>query len=213
MRTLTFSLTTLFCGYFFITRSQNDNHLAFTKNESTDANKGGSLNKDKTTGIYAPAKVNYDDYAALVAEVKTYRAKRLVSLDDFLAMSKDENTVILDTRSLKMFVQKHVKNALNLSFPDFTQDALSNIIPEKNTRILIYCNNNFEDDKVNFPTKMVLPKDLSISSGPKKELTLALNIPTYINLYGYGYKNVYELDEFVNVSDPRIEFGGTSVRR
>jgi hypothetical protein len=41
---------------------------------------------------------------------------------------------------------------------------------------------------------------------------LALNIPTYINLYGYGYKNVYELDELVNVNDKRIEFEGTAVK-
>ena len=39
---------------------------------------------------------------------------------------------------------------------------------------------------------------------------MALNIPTYINLYGYGYKNVYELDELVNVGDPRIKFEGTT---
>jgi hypothetical protein len=38
---------------------------------------------------------------------------------------------------------------------------------------------------------------------------LALNIPTYINLYGYGYRNVYELNELINVSDPSIKFEGT----
>lgn len=34
---------------------------------------------------------------------------------------------------------------------------------------------------------------------------------TYINLYGYGYRNVYELDELVNVKDPRIVFEGSVV--
>ena len=42
---------------------------------------------------------------------------------------------------------------------------------------------------------------------------MALNVPTYINLYGYGYQNVYELDELVNVSDQRIEFEGTVINR
>jgi hypothetical protein len=32
---------------------------------------------------------------------------------------------------------------------------------------------------------------------------MALNIHTYINLYGYGYKNVYELSELVGVYDGR----------
>jgi hypothetical protein len=40
---------------------------------------------------------------------------------------------------------------------------------------------------------------------------MALNIPTYVNLYGYGYRNVYELHELVNVNDPRITFEGTIV--
>ena len=35
------------------------------------------------------------------------------------------------------------------------------------------------------------------------------NIPTYINLYGYGYRNIYELDELVEMNDPRLEFEGT----
>jgi hypothetical protein len=41
---------------------------------------------------------------------------------------------------------------------------------------------------------------------------MALNVPTYINLYGYGYHNVYELDELVNVKDPRVKFEGTEVK-
>ncbi len=46
-----------------------------------------------------------------------------------------------------------------------------------------------------------------------KPLTLALNIPTYINLYGYGYKNVYELSELVNTYNDTIEFEGTAVKQ
>jgi hypothetical protein len=43
----------------------------------------------------------------------------------------------------------------------------------------------------------------------EKPLMMALNIPTYVNLYGYGYHNVYELNELVNVNDPRIAFEGS----
>lgn len=46
----------------------------------------------------------------------------------------------------------------------------------------------------------------------QKPIMLALNIPTYINLYGYGYRNIYELDELVNVNDSRISFEGTEVK-
>ena len=44
-----------------------------------------------------------------------------------------------------------------------------------------------------------------------KPTMMALNVPTYINLYGYGYRNVYELDELVDVNDPRITFEGSIV--
>jgi hypothetical protein len=46
---------------------------------------------------------------------------------------------------------------------------------------------------------------------PETAITLALNIPTYINLFGYGYKNVYELSELISIYDSRIEFEGTEV--
>ena len=46
-----------------------------------------------------------------------------------------------------------------------------------------------------------------------KPLTLALNIPTFINLYGYGYRNIFELGELVNTNDPRIQFEGTAVEK
>lgn len=54
---------------------------------------------------------------------------------------------------------------------------LAELIGAKNRRILIYCNNNFSEK--------VAPVVL-------KSAPLALNVPTFINLYGYGYENIYE---------------------
>ncbi|MES2762334.1 MAG: rhodanese-like domain-containing protein [Bacteroidota bacterium] len=44
-----------------------------------------------------------------------------------------------------------------------------------------------------------------------KPITLALNIPTYINLYGYGYRHIYELSELVNTNSGILEFEGTAI--
>lgn len=44
-------------------------------------------------------------------------------------------------------------------------------------------------------------------------LMMALNVHTFINLYGYGYHNVYELDELLNMDDPRVTFEGTAVQK
>jgi rhodanese-related sulfurtransferase len=171
---------------------------------------------------YPKAKVSFDDYKELVAKVETYRASRLIDLNDFLKMSKEPGVIILDTRSAFRFERIHVKDAKQLSFTDFTQENLSKVIPSFETRILIYCNNNFDGNQKDFATKVALPRPSSGSSessvtsqlaSQAKPIMLALNIPTYINLYGYGYHNVYELNEFVNVDDPRISFEGSIVER
>lgn len=163
---------------------------------------------------YEKALVDYDDFKNLVSEVEKQRAERLVSLDDFLKMSKEDNVIILDSRSDSRYNRKHIKGALHLDFTDFTQENLLKLIPDQNTTILIYCNNNFSEDPVDFATKKSGPSgDMGNQTSPdKKPIMLALNIPTYLNLYGYGYKNVYELNELVNVNDKRIEFEGTAVK-
>ncbi len=154
------------------------------------------------------AKVDYDAFAQLVKDVKEHRKKRLVSLDAFLKLSNENGVVILDTRSDEMYNRKHIKGALHLNFADFTQANLAKVIPSFDTRVLIYCNNNFDGDQQSFATKAVVPAAALKKSKP---ITLALNIPTYINLYGYGYRNVYELSELVKISDPRLRFEGTEV--
>lgn len=156
------------------------------------------------------AKVDYDAFEKLTAEVKEHRKTRLVDLAEFFRLAKESNTIILDARSDSMYQSKHVKGAIHLNFSDFTQKNLARIIPSTNTRILIYCNNNFDGDQKNFATKAAEPP-ISKINAPTRQLTLALNIPTYINLYGYGYKNVYELSELVNVFDQRVEFEGKDV--
>jgi len=107
-----------------------------------------------------------------------------------------------------MYDKKHVKGAVHLNFSDFAQDNLKKIIPDFNTTVLIYCNNNFRDDSIHFLSKTVLPR--SVDNNPK-EVSLALNIPTYINLYGYGYKNVYELSEYISTLNKNIKFEGSAV--
>ena len=105
---------------------------------------------------YPSAKVSYSDFKTLVETVEEHRSERLVDLDEFLEMSKDPDTVVLDTRSAERFERIHVAGAKHLNFSDFNQRSLAELIPDPNTRILIYCNNNFEGNPVDFTTKMVL---------------------------------------------------------
>jgi rhodanese-related sulfurtransferase len=164
---------------------------------------------------YPKAKVSFDDFKGLVAEVETHRASRLIDLNTFIKMSKEPGVIILDSRSTFRFERIHVKGAKHLAFTDFTQDNLQKVIPTFETTILIYCNNNFDGNQVDFASKVAVPRAkpgnavATQFAAQAKPIMMALNIPTYINLYGYGYRNVYELHELVNVNDPRIALEGS----
>lgn len=166
---------------------------------------------------YPQAKVSFADFKELVTEVESHRGRHLIDLDTFLEMSKETGVIILDSRSAFRFDRIHVKGARHLAFTDFTQANLAEVIPSPETRILIYCNNNFDGNQTDFATKAFVPSlqlhgaaatQIAVQEKPRM---MALNIPTYINLFGYGYRNVYELDELVKVTDPRIEFEGSVV--
>ncbi len=140
--------------------------------------------------------IQYTGFVKLTRELEPVRSKNRVSEADFLKMAAEPGTVILDARSTDKFERIHVKGALHLAFTDFTEDALKKVIPDKTTRILIYCNNNFDKEPIGFASKTA---------------TVALNIQTFINLHAYGYKNVYELGPFLDVKTTKIPFEGNSV--
>ena len=88
--------------------------------------------------------------------------------------------------------------AINLPFPDIAVESIARAIPDRNTRVLIYCNNNFRNAEEAFPTK--LP-------------AASLNLSTFIALYTYGYRNVYELGPLVDIEKSALPFEGTAARR
>ncbi len=155
-------------------------------------------------------KIDFDSYLELAKKVQKIRRTHLLTIDEFQKFSEEKNTIILDTRSKEMFDRKHIKGAIHLNFSDFTQENLSTLIQNNTTRILIYCNNNFENDEINFASKAYVPPTVKST---KKPITLALNIPTFINLIGYGYENVYELNDLIDVYSNKIEFEGTEVSK
>ena len=89
-------------------------------------------------------------------EAAEARESRRLSEADFIRMSRERGTIVLDARSREKFDELHVKGAVHLSFPDIAIDSLQQTIPDKATRILIYCNNNFLNAEEAFPTKLPL---------------------------------------------------------
>ncbi len=142
--------------------------------------------------------VDFAAFAEAAGEARRHRASRRVSEAQFIEMAGKEGTIVLDTRSAAKFALLHVEGAVNLNFSDITKDALEKAIPAKDTPILIYCNNNFEKEPRAFPAKRA---------------ETALNIPTFITLHAYGYRNVYELGPLLDVRTTRIPLTGTKLAR
>jgi phage shock protein E len=136
--------------------------------------------------------IDYAGFRGLAAEVEPIRSNRLVSLAEFTARAAKSDVLLLDARSAQAFAEGHIDGAVNLPLPDFTAEALAEVIGKNPGReILIYCNNNFTNNRRPVVTK---------------SLQLALNIQTFINLYGYGYRNVFELGEAVDMNDPKVRW-------
>ena len=135
--------------------------------------------------------IDMNGFLALSAEAAIHRESRRLTEEQFIAMGRVEHTIILDARSRDKYDLLHIRGAVSLPFTDITVESLARLIPDKNTRILIYCNNNFENEEAAFPRKIA---------------AASLNLSTYVSLYTYGYRNVYELGPKVDPAESKLTF-------
>lgn len=234
--------------------------------------------------------ISSNAFLKLANEAMAVREKRLLNEAGFLECVSQPGTVILDARSKDKYDELHVKGAIHLNFSDFNEESLRKIIPNKDTRVLIYCNNNFKveaienneaisreelersmavktlmpatelTDKTNQNreaitreeleksmavktedvafvkenetpakdkeiSKHVLPEELEKSMPVKTRKgifiedegksigqgSLALNLPTYLTLFGYGYSNIYELEPLIDINKTKIALAGNLI--
>ncbi|PSB32792.1 rhodanese-like domain-containing protein [Stenomitos frigidus] len=141
--------------------------------------------------------IDMDGYLRVSYAAAKHRETRRLSEADFIRISREPGTIVLDARSREKYDLLHVKGAINLSFPDITVESLKRTLPDQKTRILIYCNNNFINAEAPFPTKAP---------------AAALNLSTYIALYNYGYRNVYELAPQIDLKQSKLPFEATPLK-
>lgn len=143
--------------------------------------------------------IDYQGFTGLVGNLAKVREKHRLAWPEFARRARAEGALLLDARSAAAFARGHLDGAVNLPFSDFTAEALAEVIgPNRKRPIHIYCNNNFRDNRAPVVTKMA---------------PLALNIPTFINLHGYGYGNVWELADVISMEDPAVGWVGTGASR
>jgi phage shock protein E len=138
--------------------------------------------------------IDMEGYLLVAREAAHHRESRRVSEDEFIRMSGESGTIVLDARSREKYDELHICGAVYLSFPDIAVASLRRLIPDRNTRILIYCNNNFLNAEGPFPGKIA---------------RASLNLSTFIALFSYGYRNVYELGPLLDIRTTKLELEGT----
>ena len=140
--------------------------------------------------------IDMPGYLYVAHEAAEYRVARRVTEEEFLRLSGEPGAVIFDARSSERYGELHVKGAVNVSFSDITAASLRAAIPDPSAPVLIYCNNNFKGAERAFPGKAS---------------TASLNLSTFIALYNYGYRNIYELGPLVEIGKSKLPFEGSSI--
>ncbi|MFA4794369.1 rhodanese-like domain-containing protein [Leptospira kirschneri] len=141
--------------------------------------------------------IDYRKFQNIVNSSAEEREVKRLTEEDFLKMIQDEEVVLLDARSESRYKLRHIKGAISLPFTEFTKESLSKIIPNMNSKILIYCNNNFTGSPEAFASKAP---------------AASLNLSAFISLKAYGYKNIYELGPLLSVDSTKLTFEGTEVQ-
>lgn len=95
--------------------------------------------------------------------------KHTVGIDKFVELMRDPKAVILDLRDEKQYQAGHIRNAKHLG-ADIEDKKLAELVPDKATTILLYCNNSL------MLTRMIALTDVSLPQ-----------------VLAHGYKNVYLL--------------------
>lgn len=142
--------------------------------------------------------IDYTAFEKAVVKTGPIRAQRRLTEEQFLDKMKEKNVVLFDARSGPMFDRLHIEGAVNLSYPDFTEERLSKLIPTKDTPVLIYCNNNFLGSPVAMASKIA---------------PASLNVSTFVTLRSYGYTNIYELGPLLNVKTTALPLAGSETLR
>jgi hypothetical protein len=140
--------------------------------------------------------IDYGKFREIVIQSAEERESRRLTEAQFIAMMQEPGIVLLDARSESRYTLRRIKGAINLPFTEFTEQSLAAVIPHKDTKILIYCNNNFAGSPTAFASKAP---------------AASLNLSTYTSLKAYGYSNIFELGPLLDVSTTKIPFEGRDV--
>ena len=142
--------------------------------------------------------IDSNAFVRIVNDSQEQREQGRLTEKEFHHAMMSGEYILLDARSAANFKRRHIQGAVNLPFTEFTAETLSNIIPGKESKILIYCNNNFRGSPIAFASKSP---------------AASLNLSTQASLRAYGYDHIYELGPLLDVNNTMLRFEGTEIRQ
>lgn len=127
------------------------------------------------TVVAAPANAGLDPelFRRVAKEAAAFRAPRCISEASFGRMRREPGAVVLDTRPRAAYEQQHLDGAISFDLATLDETALKRLLPDPQQRILLVGEHNF--------------------AAPVAPAASTPNIVAYVTLYGYGYRNVFEL--------------------
>jgi hypothetical protein len=123
--------------------------------------------------------VSFDEYKNTVSKIDW--KKRVIPFDQFQQDCQKPGVIILDLRSEAEYKQGHIRGAL-LMGADIKEDKLKQLVPDKKTKIIVYCTNTF------FPTRRI-----------------SLNNVCLPQMIALGYPNVFVIEEIWQKDFEQVE--------
>jgi phage shock protein E len=139
--------------------------------------------------------IDYQGHIKLAKEAGAHREKRLIGWQEFQKRAAKPQyyerhySIILDTRDRSVFAAGHIKGAINLPLPDFDEGSLMKIlgVDMGGARTLMM---------PLYEREILLYNGDALAGKPStEEADIPLPLQSFIALYGYGYTNIYELNE------------------
>ena len=121
--------------------------------------------------------VSYEQYHSFSEDLD--HKSHTIGVDRFLELMQQDDVVILDLRRRAFYDSEHIEGAIHMG-ADVTAEDLEQVVPTKETTILLYCENS-----IGPPSRAVALADLTLPQ-----------------IIMHGYKNTYKLEEPQTEKDP-----------
>ena len=128
-------------------------------------------------------------------ELVDWMKSHQLSEEEFIRASREPGTVVLDASEPETYRLMHVEGAINLAHGAMNAGTLGRVLPNENTRVLIYENTNYRAAENQRRARKLTGER---GQPPVGEWS-GENLATYQTLRRYGYRRIDALASYIRV--------------